>query len=216
MGSAFAIRPHPSETRCWDGLDNPLIAWLWVVGRLTAGTDRAALSGELTGRLRAFQQPVVETDRRLTPTQSKSSLAGGSSWNRFVTQRSMSVSVRSASIHHKVPGSPATTGLYCPDRLRSCAEGVVGRVSYDFPVAIASSESDLCRAEYRRRPKRLERHLPHRGRHSVCGGQPISRVRNVRDQRCRADFRDRRLGAVGADRAVVPPEYHQPAGLLRG
>jgi hypothetical protein len=24
------------------------------------------------------------------------------------------------------------------------------------------------------------------------------------------------LGAVGADRAVVPPEYHQPAGLLRG
>jgi hypothetical protein len=22
------------------------------------------------------------------------------------------------------------------------------------------------------------------------------------------------LGAVGADRAVVPPEYHQPAGLL--
>lgn len=53
----------------WDGLDKPLIIWLWVVGRLKPGVDRVALGHELNERLHAFQEPYIQADRRLVASQ---------------------------------------------------------------------------------------------------------------------------------------------------
>lgn len=63
------IQMKPAITAGWDGLDKPLIDWLWVVGRLKPGVDRAALGQELNERLHAFQEPYIQTDRQLVASQ---------------------------------------------------------------------------------------------------------------------------------------------------
>lgn len=63
------IQMKPAITPGWDGLDKPLIIWLWVVGRMKPGVDRAALGQELNERLHAFQEPYIQADRQLVASQ---------------------------------------------------------------------------------------------------------------------------------------------------
>ncbi|MGJ5815187.1 ADOP family duplicated permease [Paludibaculum fermentans] len=63
------IQMKAAITPGWDGLDKPLIIWLWVVGRLKPSVDREALGQELNARLHAFQEPYIQADRRLVASQ---------------------------------------------------------------------------------------------------------------------------------------------------
>jgi hypothetical protein len=53
----------------WDGLDAPLFAWLWIVGRVRPGVDTAALSVELNQRFHVLQEPALRADAKLSPSQ---------------------------------------------------------------------------------------------------------------------------------------------------
>ncbi|MFN7939703.1 MAG: ABC transporter permease [Bryobacteraceae bacterium] len=65
------IQMKAQATPGWDGMDKPLIAWLWIVGRVKPGVDRQALGTEMNARLHAFQAPHLAQERRLTPAQRK-------------------------------------------------------------------------------------------------------------------------------------------------
>jgi len=60
---------NPQVTPGWNGLDKPLIAWLYVLGRLKPGTDAAALAADLNGRLQAFQETHLRTEQKLSDAQ---------------------------------------------------------------------------------------------------------------------------------------------------
>lgn len=59
----------PKITPGWNGLDKPLIAWLYIAGRLKPGVDREKLGIELNARFHAFQEIYLPHDRKLSPAQ---------------------------------------------------------------------------------------------------------------------------------------------------
>ena len=61
----------PQVTPGWNGLDKPLIAWLYIAGRLKPGLDPAALGAELNARFQAFQEIHLPLDPTLSAAQRK-------------------------------------------------------------------------------------------------------------------------------------------------
>lgn len=59
----------PKITPGWNGLDKPLIAWLYIAGRLHPGVDRQHLGSQLNARFQAFQEAHLPQDSRLSPAQ---------------------------------------------------------------------------------------------------------------------------------------------------
>lgn len=59
----------PQVTPGWNGLDKPLIAWLYILGRLRPGVDRVRFSAELNARFHSFQEAHLPGERRLSPAQ---------------------------------------------------------------------------------------------------------------------------------------------------
>ncbi len=63
------IGMKPQITPGWNGLDKPLIAWLYMAGRLKPGVAREHLGAELHQRLQAFQEAHLPREPRLSPAQ---------------------------------------------------------------------------------------------------------------------------------------------------
>lgn len=63
------IGMKPQITPGWNGLDKPLIAWLYIAGRLKPGVEREHLGAELHQRLQAFQEAHLPREPRLSPAQ---------------------------------------------------------------------------------------------------------------------------------------------------
>lgn len=59
----------PQITPGWNGLDKPLIAWLYIAGRLRPGLDRSCVAADLNGRLQAFQEAHLPNESRLSNAQ---------------------------------------------------------------------------------------------------------------------------------------------------
>ncbi len=60
------MQMKPAVTN-WDGLDKPLIAWLWIVARLKPGVDPEALGHELGAKLRVFQEQHISEAAGFSP-----------------------------------------------------------------------------------------------------------------------------------------------------
>lgn len=59
----------PQVTPGWNGLDKPLIAWLYIAGRLKQGVDNTVLGAELNSRFHAFQETYLPGDTTLSAAQ---------------------------------------------------------------------------------------------------------------------------------------------------
>lgn len=63
----MGMKPH--VTPGWNGLDKPLIAWLYIAGRLRPGIDREAAGTVLNARFHAFQEQYLPRDATLSAAQ---------------------------------------------------------------------------------------------------------------------------------------------------
>jgi predicted permease len=61
----------PQVTPGWNGLDKPMIAWLYIAGRLKPGVDRERLGSELNAKFHMFQETHLPEERSLSAAQRK-------------------------------------------------------------------------------------------------------------------------------------------------
>lgn len=59
----------PAITPGWNALDKPLVAWLYIAGRLKSSIDREGLGAELNARFQLFQETHLAQEKKLSPAQ---------------------------------------------------------------------------------------------------------------------------------------------------